>query len=80
MLRDRIFQLIEQERERQSLKFASDPIASDTQFVTIVTEELGEVCRAINQGKRAEMLKEMIQTCAVIIAHMEEDLHFGNAV
>jgi NTP pyrophosphatase (non-canonical NTP hydrolase) len=62
---------------KQEDKFGSEPIATNSQFAHILGEEYGEVCRAINQDNRNDLIKECSQCCAVIIAHMMGQLHYG---
>ena len=69
---------LQEERYRQHNKFGHKPIATPTQMITILTEELGEVARAVNQDRPLDAEKELTQLAACCIAYIENDLHFGN--
>ena len=45
---------------------------SDTAFLAVLMEEVGEVARAINDGEGAKRLKdELVQVAAVCVARFE---------
>jgi NTP pyrophosphatase (non-canonical NTP hydrolase) len=77
-MREATRQLIEAAMEHQKRKFGKYPIAETRQSLSILTEELGEVARAINEKSATETLEhEIIQVIAVSIAWLEGDLHYG---
>lgn len=50
----------------------ADPEMSDTAFLAVLMEEVGEVARAINDGEGAKRLKdELVQVAAVCVARFE---------
>ena len=64
-----------QEQLRAEGRFAhtaADPEMSDTAFLAVLMEEVGEVARAINDGEGAKRLKdELVQVAAVCVARLE---------
>ena len=81
MTRDRIYRLIDAERERQEQKFggphahgsgscasAGVPLAVK---VAVLSEECGEVARAFLDGNAAGLRDELIQVAAVAVAIIE---------
>lgn len=66
------------ERAKQRMKFGHFPLATRPEMVSILGEEFGEVCRAVNQELSEEDLrKEVLQVAAVAIAYLDGDLHHG---
>jgi NTP pyrophosphatase (non-canonical NTP hydrolase) len=61
----------------QKEKFGKEPIATPDDFVRILTEEVGEVCRALNQDNLKQAQHEALQCAAVCLAWLQNDLHFG---
>lgn len=80
MLTGQLLQQVSDAMEHQHKKFGHKPLASNMQFLSILGEEYGEVCRGINQGNRQAAEKEAIQCVAVCIAWLQDDLHFGEEV
>lgn len=83
MTRDRIYRLIDAERERQEQKFgghhahgrgscasADVPLAVK---VAVISEECGEVARAFLNGNTGGLRDELIQVAAVAVAILEGD-------
>ena len=67
------------ERKKQFEKFGAEPLANRCQLVTIITEEVGEIAREVNQaGKEEKLRQEVLQVAAICIAYLDGDLHFGN--
>ncbi len=64
-----------QEQLRAEGRFAhtaADPEMSDTAFLAVLMEEVGEVARAINDEEGAERLvQELVQVAAVCVARLE---------
>lgn len=50
----------------------SDPEMSDTAFLAVLVEEVGEVARAINDAEGVARLRdELVQVAAVCVARLE---------
>lgn len=64
-----------QEQLRAEGRFAhtaADPEMSDTAFLAVLMEEVGEVARAINDAEGAKRLRdELVQVAAVCVARLE---------
>lgn len=61
------------ERVRQDAKFGNMPRSLKTEvWLTILMEEVGEVARAILEGKEEDYTKELVQVAAVAIATCED--------
>jgi NTP pyrophosphatase (non-canonical NTP hydrolase) len=75
--RAELFILVTAERKRQHAKFGHLCLADQFKFSAILGEEVGEICRAINQENDEQLFEECIQTLAVIFAFLEGDLHYG---
>jgi hypothetical protein len=69
--------IIEDAIQHQFVKFGREPLATHKEFVSILGEEFGEICRAVNQQNSMQTIKECVHCCAVIIAYIESDLHYG---
>lgn len=73
-----VFSMVAAERQKQHAKFGHEPIATREELVSIAGEEMGEICRAVNQGLHEDSLREEVkQLAAVCIAYLDGDLHFG---
>ncbi|MGL5879494.1 MAG: hypothetical protein ACRC2V_17175 [Xenococcaceae cyanobacterium] len=70
---------IKDERKRQDLKFGAQPRSlKPVVYLTVLTEELGEVARSIIEGDNNNYRLELIQLAAVAVAAVEE-FDNGNA-
>lgn len=70
---NRIIEEIKAERARQDAMFGELPRhLKPTFYLTILTEEVGEVARAIINGNSLGYRKELIQLAAVALAAIEE--------
>jgi NTP pyrophosphatase (non-canonical NTP hydrolase) len=68
-----ILKKILEERSRQDTKFGASPRNMKPEvWLTVLTEELGEVSRAIIEGDSAGYETELIQVAAVAIAALED--------
>lgn len=78
-IRQAIYTAISRERARQEElkaagKFGDTPASHtmiDDRKLTILTEEVGEVARAILDGKHSEVRTELIQVAAVAVSWLE---------
>ena len=81
MTRDEAYRLINCERAVQSLRWAgehdwgsgdcsSDGVDEPVK-VAVLTEEVGEVARAMLDGDRAGLRRELVQVAAVAVAWLE---------
>lgn len=62
----------------QHEKFGKEPLATADDFIRILGEEFGEICRSYNQQFSPEICKiEVIQCIAVCIAWLQGNLHYG---
>lgn len=81
MKRPAIFSEIEAERERQTLQWAQPHMwgkgdcsshgVSVTVKATVLSEECGEVCRAVLDGDDEALRTELIQVAAVAVGWLE---------
>lgn len=81
MTRLEAFNLIEDERRRQSRKWAakhswgegdcSSRDVAETVKVAVLTEEVGEVARAVLDRKPGDLRNELVQVAAVAVAWLE---------
>lgn len=79
--REDIYAAIDAERVRQSAKWsqphpwgkgdASSPNVEPMTKVGVLTEELGEVARAVLDGDHNQLQEELVQLAAVAIAWLE---------
>ena len=81
MIRPYIFRLIEDERDRQRIKWApmhpwgvgdcsSDQVLPITK-AAVLTEECGEVARAVLEQDTDQLRAELVQVAAVAVAWLE---------
>lgn len=69
-----IYQMIDDERDRQDAKWGPLPRnLSMMTWLTVLTEEVGECARAILKRDLGNLITEIIQVAAVAIAWMEDD-------
>jgi len=59
------------ERERQDTKWGDQTLNSDLAWQSILTEEVGEIAKDVNDLRLAGMFEEIIQTGAVCMAWAE---------
>lgn len=75
MLRSYIFRLIDEERSRQhELHGDHTPANPDLDVykkVAFITEEVGEVARAVQDSDRDNLIEELVQTAALCVAFLE---------
>ena len=81
MTRDSIYLAIDAERDRQSEAWCrphywgfgdcSSESVEPTTKLTVLTEELGEVARAVLDNKPDDLVSELVQVAAVAIAWLE---------
>ncbi len=57
------------ERKRQDAKWGADRMLPDSEWLTILAEEFGEVARAMQESTPVE--EEIVQVAAVAVAWME---------
>lgn len=69
-IQKRIFDQIVKERNRQDQKFGIQNHSLE-RWITILTEETGEVARSVLDNKPEELKEELIQVAAVAIAILE---------
>ncbi len=67
---DRIFKLIVAERKAQDARWGPQTGNADTVWMTILTEEVGEVAKAVLE-REWELQDELIQVAAVAVAWLE---------
>jgi NTP pyrophosphatase (non-canonical NTP hydrolase) len=70
--------VVAERRRQEALKAAgkfkhtcADEGMSDFEFVSVLTEELGEIARAINDGDPENLREEIIQLAACCVARLE---------
>lgn len=75
MKRSDIYRFISAERMRQSVKHPGQTIADDTtdpyKKLAILLEEVGEVARAMLDGKPIEMRTELLEVAACCVGWLE---------
>lgn len=72
MKRDEIFIAVNKERDRQDAKWGTSQKALPRhQWMTILTEEVGEVAMAVNDGRSDQIREELIQVVAVAVKWLE---------
>jgi len=73
-LRDKVFDLINAERDRQDAKWGRKdgkwPSTNHTKM-TVLTEEVGEIAKSILDGDAQGMIDELVQVAAVAVAWLE---------
>lgn len=70
-LRDQAVDLVDQEHDRQHEKWGTQDVSLH-EWMTILTEEVGEVAMGINdKDDESDILKEIIQVAAVAVAWAE---------
>ena len=81
MNRGAIYQQINAERARQQAKWGgphdwgegdcSSPHVEETTKLCVLSEEVGEVSRALLDGNKADLRAELVQVAAVAVAWLE---------
>lgn len=81
LTRAQAFQAISEERDRQEIRWAGNhahgkgscasPDVAEPVKVAVLTEEVGEVARALLDGDRAGLETELVQVAAVAVAWLE---------
>lgn len=73
--RERILRLVDAERDRQDAKWGGVPGVDrrdDHTYAAVLTEEVGECCRAWLERDTASLRDELVQVAAVAVAWIEE--------
>lgn len=66
------------EGTKARLKHGDAPLASNEEALQVLTEEVGEVAKALNQNlPEEEFRKELLQVASVAIRHLAGDLTFS---
>lgn len=66
---EEIYRLIAWERQQQNIKWGTNFHGRpDEQWLTILTEEVGEAAQDILKGREEELVKEVIQIAAVCVS------------
>lgn len=72
MKREDIFKAVISERDRQDAKWGTTQTTLPRhQWMTILTEEVGEVAMAVNDGRPDQIREELIQVIAVAVKWLE---------
>ncbi|MEG3929472.1 hypothetical protein [Microcoleus sp. T3_D1] len=72
-MKSTIFKEIQNERDYQDKRFGKQPRSlKPTLYLAVLTEELGEVARAIIEGQSENYRAELIQLAAVAVAAIQE--------
>lgn len=73
-IRDEILRQINTERERQDAKWGTDDAFGGSMHIamTVLTEEVGEVARAIQADDIDNIEEELVQVAAVAVRWLEE--------
>lgn len=73
MRRDTIYKMIDEERDRQDVKWGPLPRhLSMMIWLTIITEEVGECAKAILKRDLLGLITEIVQVAAVAVAWLED--------
>lgn len=76
---DRFIALVQTERERQAEKWG-EPARHPHTWITILSEELGEVSRAVLHGNKENLIEELVQVAAVAEAFFEQVVKDGRDI
>jgi NTP pyrophosphatase (non-canonical NTP hydrolase) len=74
MTRAQIYAAIDAERARQEAKHpmtCASPLMDEHEKLTVMTEEVGEVARALLDGDEPNKRDELVQVAAVAVAWLE---------
>ena len=66
-----IYQRIQEERDRQNKLWGDQSNKDIFHWMSILTEEVGEAAKDANDGKRKEMIEELIRVAAVAVEIIE---------
>jgi len=69
---DKIFEAIRAERKRQDEKWGADRRINSLYWLGILTEEVGEVAKALIEFQSEQAEKELVQCAAVIVCWLEQ--------
>lgn len=72
-LTDRVLALLREERARQDEKWGPQH-HDDGAWLLILAEEIGETAQAALQGRRTDVVDELVQAGAVVVAWLEHVL------
>jgi NTP pyrophosphatase (non-canonical NTP hydrolase) len=75
--RVKILEAVLAERERQDERWGDQTDNTDLQWMSILTEEIGEVAKDVNDQRIAGMFEELIQCAAVCFAWSEAYINRG---
>jgi NTP pyrophosphatase (non-canonical NTP hydrolase) len=67
----KIVNAVIRERRAQDDKWGTPQSLPDFQWLTILTEEVGEVAKAINEDHQLEIRDELVQVIAVAVKWLE---------
>lgn len=73
-LTEMVLKEVRAERARQDEKWGSQRLLPDGKWLAILTEELGEVAKAVLEHDDGEITKELIQVGAVAVAWAESQM------
>ena len=77
MTRAKILEAVLSERERQDERWGDQTNNTDLEWMSILTEEIGEVAKDVNEQRIAGMFAELIQCAAVCFAWSEAYINRG---
>ena len=75
--RAKILEAVLSERERQDERWGGQTNNTDLEWMSILTEEIGEVAKDVNDQRVAGMFEELIQCAAVCFAWSEAYINRG---
>ena len=75
--RAKILEAVLAERERQDERWGDQTENTDLEWMAILTEEIGEVAKDVNDQRMAGMFEELIQCAAVCFAWSEAFINRG---
>jgi NTP pyrophosphatase (non-canonical NTP hydrolase) len=75
--RVKILEAVLAERERQDERWGDQTDNTDLQWMSILTEEIGEVAKDVNDQRLGGMFEELIQCAAVCFAWSEAFINRG---
>ena len=77
MTRAKILEAVLSERERRDERWGDQTNNTDLEWMSILTEEIGEVAKDVNDQRIAGMFEELIQCAAVCFAWSEAYINRG---
>lgn len=75
--RAKILEAVLSERERQDDRWGDQTDNTDLEWMSILTEEIGEVAKDVNEQRLGGMFEELIQCAAVLFAWSEAFINRG---